>query len=232
MKSVARKVKALIRVLLGKDVYVRTDCACRTDRFGSAHGGWDIAVERINKDSCVYSFGVGEDVSFDLDLIARFGFRVHAFDPTPKSIRWVKAQVFPPQFTLHEYGLADFDGSIAFNPPENPDHVSHTILDRPSTCNRSITVPVRRLSTIMAELGHRRIDVLKMDIEGAEYGVIEDIARSHILPGQLLVEFHHRFPNVGVRKTKKAIKKLRGMGYRLFSVSDTGEELCFIHGSS
>jgi len=39
-----------------------------------------------------------------------------------------------------------------------------------------------------------------MDIEGAEYEVIDDLIASGIRPKQILVEFHHRFKNVGVKK--------------------------------
>ncbi len=80
----------------------------------------------------------------------------------------------------------------------------------------------------MRELGHEHIDILKMDIEGAEYDVIDDIYKSGIRPRQLLVEFHHRFPGLGVRKTIKAATCLRSMGYRLFSISATNEEFSFI----
>ena len=37
----------------------------------------------------------------------------------------------------------------------------------------------------MKELGHNKIDILKMDIEGAEYAVINDIERSGIRPEQI-----------------------------------------------
>ena len=74
----------------------------------------------------------------------------------------------------------------------------------------------------MNELGHRYIDVVKMDIEGSEYDVINDISRSKIRPKQLLIEFHHRFPEVGIRRTKVAISTLRSMGYKIFSVSSHG----------
>jgi hypothetical protein len=120
------------------------------------------------------------------------------------------------------------DGNLTFNPPENSEHVSHTLLDRPTTASRAISVPVKRLSTIMAELGHTHIDILKMDIEGAEYDVIEDMKHSGIKPRQVLVEFHHRFPNVGLEKTRTAIATLRSMGYLLFSVSSKNEEFSFI----
>jgi hypothetical protein len=42
---------------------------------------------------------------------------------------------------------------------------------------------------------------MKMDIEGAEYEVLDGLLSSPIKPTQLLVEFHHRFPGIGLEKT-------------------------------
>lgn len=228
MKSVVRKLKNIVKTAVGKEFIVRPDIICTKERFGLDYGGWDVLTTGIDANSIVYSFGVGEDASFDTALIEKFNLVVHAFDPTPKSIEWVKGQGFPSNFVMHEYGLAAFDGVVSFNPPENSDHVSHTLLDRSSTKAESISVPVKRLGTIMKELGHDQIDLLKMDIEGAEYDVLIDISKSDMRPLQILVEFHHRFPNVGIQKSKEAIERLRSMGYQLFSVSDTNEEFCFI----
>lgn len=43
----------------------------------------------------------------------------------------------------------------------------------------------------MKELSHSVIDILKIDIEGSEYDVIEDLINSKIRPKELLNEFHH-----------------------------------------
>lgn len=226
---IVRRLKALARRLLGRDIRVSVDLECAAQRFGSAYGGWEVATQGLDQGAVVYSFGVGEDASFDLALIERYQLCVHAFDPTPKSIAWVGCQGLPANFVLHEYGLAAIDGELQFNPPENPDHVSHTVLDRPATRERAISVPVRRLQTIMGELGHPHIDILKMDIEGAEYAVLQDMHDADIRPRQIRVEFHHRFPGVGVKKSKDAIRLLRAMGYGLFAVSASKEEYSFIH---
>jgi hypothetical protein len=76
--------------------------------------------------------------------------------------------------------------------------------------------------------GDSRDVFLKLDIEGAEYDVIDDMLSSGIRPRQVLIEFHHRFPNVGVAKTTKAIQKLRDAGYGLCSVSSSSEEFGFL----
>lgn len=221
------KLKLLAKVALGTDFLVKPDISCATERFGSEYGGWEIITSDIDRNSIVYSFGVGEDASFDIGLIERFDLTVFAFDPTPRSIRWVATQGFPKSFVMHPYGIAAFDGDVKFNPPDNPEFVSHTVLDRPSTDEQAISVPVRRLSTILRELGHDRIDILKMDIEGAEYDVLDDMQDNDIRPNQILIEFHHRFQNVGVERSKNAIEQIRAMGYDLFAVSSSNEEFCF-----
>ena len=216
----------------GQEPPVKQGVISAKQRFGSDYGGWDVITASIDRHSTVYSFGVGEDATFDTTLIKKFGLTVHAFDPTPKSIEWVKRQAFSDRFVMHDFGIASFDGVVSFNPPEDPSHVSHTLLDRPATKEQAISVSVKRLPTIMKELGHDQIDILKMDIEGAEYDVIDDVKSSDIRPQQILVEFHHRFPGVGLHKTKIAIEKIFSMGYSLFSVSSTNEEFCFIRKAS
>jgi FkbM family methyltransferase len=229
VRKTIRKLRRILRYLAGRDFFPTIDGGYETTRFGSEYGGWNIVAKGIDKASVVYSFGIGEDASFDFDLIRRFGMVVHAFDPTPKAIAWVRSQAVPNNFALHEYGIANFDGRVAFYPPENPNYVSHTILETAGSKHQVIYCPVKRLQTIMKELGHDKIDILKMDIEGAEYQVIEDIRISNIRPAQVLVEFHHRFPKVTIKDTKEGINKLRGVGYALISVSASGEEFSFIY---
>ena len=215
----------------GEDYYFRkTDGDFgNIERFGSPrYGHWSLLTDCIGQNSVVYSFGVGEDASFDLELINRYGLCIQAFDPTPKSIKWVRAQCFGERFVLHEYGLAAVDGEVMFNPPENPEHVSYTMLDRPSTCDQAIHVPVKRLKSIMKILGHTHIDILKIDIEGAEYDVIDDMCKCNICPEQILVEFHHRFPFVGIAKTRRAVALIKEMEYALINVSSSGEEFSFV----
>ncbi|MFQ5584972.1 MAG: FkbM family methyltransferase [Calditrichia bacterium] len=221
-------LRRYIYILAGRDVYYPLQYKCPCEKHGSDYGGWYICPQGIDRESIIYSIGVGEDVSFDLSLIEKYGLTVHAFDPTPMSIRWVKAQQLPQKFHFYDFGIADFDGTTKFYPPENPDYVSHTITPNPRSSGEPIVVKMHRLSTIMQMLGHTRIDILKMDIEGAEYEVIDDIIRNEIDIRQILVEFHHRFSYVDVGWTRDAVEKLNGSGYRIFYISSLGEEYCFI----
>lgn len=228
MRIPVRWARKLIRAILGYRVLDRIQINYPIERIGSDYGGWTICPALVNRESIIYSFGVGEDISFDLGIIDRYDLQVYAFDPTPRSIAWTKTQSLPANLHFIDYGIADFNGTASFFPPEITDHVSHSILRRPHNTGHTIEVPVKRLSTIMQKLGHTRLSILKMDIEGAEYSVIDDMLKSTIRPAQILVEFHHRFESVGIRKTITAIKRLNQEGYRIFSISPNHEEFSFI----
>lgn len=228
LRYVPDRPKRLAKRVLGKELHYAPRTLRPRQMHGSNDGLWCLCPDHLDEHSIVYSFGVGLDISFDLSLIETYGLTVHAFDPTPRSIEWVRSQTLPEQFVFHPYGLADHDGEVSFNPPLSDEFVSHTMLDRPATRGRAITVPVKRLNTIMDSLQHERTDVLKLDIEGAEYEVIDSLLRSHVRPRQILVEFHHRFPGVGLRRTRSAIRTLEAMGYQMFHVSAEQSEFGFI----
>jgi len=227
MRAASRRLKRAVRSWLARDASRKTQIQCRKLSLGHDGAAWCVCPDTLDASSAVYSFGVGKEISFDLELIRRFGVRVHAFDPTPRSTAWLAKQSLPGNFLFHPYGVADFDGHAKFLPPVNPAHVSHTLVER-QTPWPAIEVPVRRLSSIMQELGHDHVDLLKMDIEGAEYAVFEDLLRCGIPVQQLLVEFHHRWPEIGVEKTRQAIRDLNSAGYRIFDVSPSGEEYGFL----
>ena len=222
-----QNLKRVVRAFRGRDLWQRRQVNCTELRLGNKGAQWSICPDGLSVSSVVYSFGVGRDISFDLQLIRQFGVHVHAFDPTPKSIEWLGRQSLPENFVFHHYGIADHDGICVFLPPENPADVSHTIVNR-KTPGSPIEIPVRRLASIMKSLGHPKIDLLKMDVEGSEYGVIDDLLNADIAVGQLLVEFHHRWPEVGIGPTVEAIEKLNRAGYLIFSVAPGGEEYSFL----
>jgi FkbM family methyltransferase len=228
-KQILRRAKKAAKVFLGRELFVYVQQQCPTERHGSDYGGWTICPSFITKDTVVYSLGVGEDISFDLSLIEQYGANVYAFDPTPKSTRWVRSHHLPKEFHFYEYAILDYDGTVTLYPPVNPARVSYTIsAQQYATAHRAIEVPTRRLSSIMRELGHQRIDILKMDIEGSEYAVIKEMLHSNIDVSQLLVEFHHRFKGIGIGHTKEALKLLRKHGYKSFALSLSGDEISFI----
>jgi len=222
------KLFRLLKVIKGKDFYSSLQIKCNTVTLGDKSAEWMICPDNINANSIIYSFGIGENISYDLELIKRYNVTVHAFDPTPKSLEWLKKQELPEQFKSYPFGLADYDGDAEFHLPENAEYVSCSMIDEGKMKNQFVKVNVCRLKTLMGKLNHTEIDILKMDIEGAEYSVLNDILKEKLNIKQILIEFHHRYKNVGIEKSISAIKLLNSHGYKIFAVSFSGEEYSFI----
>jgi FkbM family methyltransferase len=225
--NVLRVGRRALRSLVGRDLFYRREIAVERLHLGLPGADWCVCPTGLGPASIVYSFGVGEDVSFELDLIERYRIQVHAFEPTPRSLAWVRSQALPKTFILHELGLASWDGVASFTPPLDPSHVSYSMV-RGDRDGSAISAPVNRLATIAAALGHTRIHLLKMDIEGGEYGVLPDIVASGLEIDQLLVEFHHRWGFIGVGETKRTIALLKRAGYRIANVSPNGCEFTLL----
>jgi FkbM family methyltransferase len=224
-RTIARG-KRLIKCILRKDVWSVPEVNVPSLRLGSTYGGWTICTNvGLGPDSVIYSVGVGEDISFDLDMIETFRCQVFAFDPTPRSINWLKTQHLPSKFQFFPWGLAAIDGHASFAAPEDLRHVSFSSAAR---TGHSVQCEVYRLSTLMRKLRHEKIDLLKMDIEGSEYDVIKEILNYNLRPRQLLTEFHHGLHGITLDKTATALQSLNNIGYRIFSISPGGREYSFV----
>ncbi len=225
--NIYHKTQYYVRIALGKELLNSPGIRVKKKLLGDYQAEWCIATEYLDKDSIIYSIGVGTDISFDLQLIQEFQCNVFAFDPTPRSIEWIQKKTLPEKFHFYDYGIAGKDGTIVFYPPANPNFVSFSSVIN-SSQTTGVELPVFRIKTVMSKLGHSKIDLLKMDIEGSEYEVIDDLINSGLDIKQIQVEFHHRFDKSNIEKTRKAIKLLKENQYKIFYVSPVGEEYSFI----
>jgi FkbM family methyltransferase len=222
-----RRRRALERGGVRPDVAVPEAIA-----LGERSGTWVFDPHGLGEHSVVYSGGVGDNIAWDLALIERFGVTVHAFDPTPRSVAWLARQELPAGYVHHARGLAGADGERRFAAPAKDRSANFTLAagGEGASGARSDTapLPVARLATVARELGHARIDLLKLDIEGAEYEVLADALEDGPPFDQLLVEFHHGEGPWRLEHTLRAVAALRANGLRLFHVSRRGLELSFV----
>jgi FkbM family methyltransferase len=223
--NLAREVYRWAQSVYKKERFYRAEVHCAHVRLGNRHAAFVVNPDLLGESSVIYSFGIGTDVSFDLECIQRFSAPIHAFDPTPRSIEWLARQELPSRFVAYPIGIAAYDGTLELYPPLDPTHVSYSVVERKVT---AVSCPVYKLRSIMTSLGHDHIDLLKLDIEGAEYSVLPDVLRDQVPIRQICVEFHHRWREIGALETDAIIDALRGVGYRLFSVSPSGEEFSFL----
>jgi len=106
------------------------------------------------------------------------------------------------------YGVGIEEGIHKFYLPSNEAYVSCSLVEGMKS-SKYIDVNVKKLRSIMNELGHDKIDLLKMDIEGSECDVIENMLEEKIYPKYLAVKFDNTL------KKKSTKKLLETNGYIL-----------------
>jgi len=186
------------------------------EKLGTNYGGWIIPKDiKLNNNSIVYSGGVGEDISFDLIISDKYNSKLYLIDPTERSyihyneiIKGYNNNNFifsgdiqrdylnkiiklkPNFYNINyvNYGIWDEDTELKFYKPINNKYVSHSIIE--NMCSKEyINIKTKTIKQIMEMYNHTKIDLLKLDIEGAEIKVINKMLDDNIYPDYLLIEF-------------------------------------------
>jgi FkbM family methyltransferase len=186
---------------------------------------WTICPDGLDEKSVVHSGGVGSDISFEHELVKRYGCKIVLYDPSPTG---VKTMALPenkiPQFRYLPFALTAGRETLKMAPPPQPG--GDAWFPREDAVG-TLEVACVDLQTAMRQNGHDHIDLLKLDIEGSEYEVIDDVLRNRIPVRQICVEFHHAIlPGYRRSQTVRAIRKLILSGYKL--ICREGENLTFI----
>ncbi|TRZ10762.1 hypothetical protein HGM15179_016345 [Zosterops borbonicus] len=169
---------------------------CLDERFSLIH--------RIRSKQCrLYSLGLGsDDNQFELSM-ANSGCEVHRFDPSIKSAHIQEGR----HLWYHRL-------SIDWRDP-NPAIAAHKLHSN-----------TKKLGTVLNEFGHQKIDVLKADVESAEWKILENLILEDVVEqiGQLVFEVHIHWPgfevsgndSTVVRYWYSLLRELELKDFRLF----------------
>ncbi len=180
-------------------------------RLGTEYGGWTIDPDLIPAGSTIISAGVGEDISFDRELIARKNCMVVGIDPTEKAKQYIQNHS-GPRFRFLPRALAEKGRSfVRMYRNANPDHVSDSIVSSHQSVASGQFYDAQTvcLDDLLRELPN--VSLLKMDVEGAEYSILSSVANLDI--PQICVEFHHFCTGYTIEDTLSCIEHLGRMGY-------------------
>ena len=165
-------------------------------------GKWTCGVEEMEQ-CVVYSFGSNNDDFFERDLHYRNpSCEIHIFDPTSGA----PPEDWKEKYYFHPLGLCVGD--------ESSFRVA-TIKDK--------IFPCKSLEQHMRTLGHSHVDIVKADVEGMEFALLQDWQQHNTRIGQLLLEFHFwfkspRFPEF----LRNYIIPLERAGYFLQTLEPVG----------
>ena len=180
----------------------------------------------LSADSVVIDAGCSYQADFSLCLMERHGVRAIGVDPTRKhqgALKAIAAQ-HPGRFSHVPWAIAATDGTLTFH-ESRVNESGSLFADHVNVLNDETTrydVEAVSLGTLIARLGLATVDILKLDLEGAEYELFERLTARDLEPfRQLFVEFHHHaVRHAGEADTRRLVKRVADFGFRTFSVDD------------
>lgn len=129
------------------------------------------------------------------DIFGRSLCNVHVFEPVPYFADAIRRRFAGnPHIHLHEAALGGAEGKLSIAVDGD---ASSTLLESAN----SIEVPVRCFADVVREQGWTEIALMKVNIEGGEYELLEHLLSAGLAPRvrNLQVQFHDFVPNARSR---------------------------------
>ena len=187
----------------------------------------------IRKDSVCLD--VGANVGYFTMLMAKIASSgcVHAFEPMALNSSLLKSSVALNQFAnvkVNQFAVGDMVGETSFT--ESADGAYSSMEDtgrKPSA--RKITVPVLTLDGYIDDNNIDRVDVIKVDVEGAEGLVIAGASRLLTdvkrRPKVMLLELYDENLNVFGTSVSSIMTKMLAFGYEIFVLNGNAEPIAY-----
>jgi FkbM family methyltransferase len=144
---------------------------------------------------------------------------VYAVEPNPAAFASLEEHLASNQIksvAAHRIALAESDGTLTLYVPPAGANLDYNVTTMPRPDWTSVDVPCRRLDDCLDAWHVERIDVMKMDVEGAEPRVLAGAAE-HLRRGlvrHLIVEVNGPRLTEGGSSPVKLVEQLAGLGFQ------------------
>ncbi len=161
--------------------------------LGSAYGGYAVPAGLV-RGGVGLSFGAGEDISFEVGAAGELGATVHIFDPTPRAIEHCRRTLsgcdspLAGRLFIHPHGVWSECRWERFYVPADPEHVSHSIVNMQNTGDY-FEAQCLSPTEILRRLQLKCVSFVKLNIEGAEYEVVNAMFDTSITPDVVCITF-------------------------------------------
>lgn len=180
----------------------------------------------FSKSSVIVDVGCGFDADFSVYMINKYGLRAIGIDPTLKHKESLAnlSKKMNGQFSHKLLAISATNGKIIFN--ESVDNVSGSILNEHKNIRndkiKTYEVESVSLSKLPERLGLLKIEYIKLDLEGAEYELLNNVQESDLEKyNQIFVEFHHHCVSGYTKKdTLEYVRKIASYGFKYYTLDN------------
>lgn len=192
--------------------------------LGTSYGGWTIDIDSIEDNDVIIDAGLGEDVSFDMELSKLKRVRIVGVDPTLKSHNYIEKLKLKNFLLVKKAIWKEDNKKIFFYENSNPDWVSESSYSDHSNVSKDNFHEVETISFNQL-IENYKPSLIKMDIEGSEYDVLEQCLGIK----QICVEFHHsQLQNKNIEESIKLIELFKQNGYQVIHSTNNYQEVTFL----
>jgi FkbM family methyltransferase len=193
----------------------------------------DYLSKNINSNAiCV---DIGANIGYFTMLMAQKASSgcVHAFEPIKLNASLLKVSAELNGFTnirINQCAVGNVEGNVSFSQSSDSAYSSMIDTDR-KPLDRILTVPSITLDAYLEREGISQVDVLKVDVEGAEDLVLTGATRllndEKRRPSVILMELYDGNLQAFGTSVDSIVEKLQGFGYRPIVINKHGEALPF-----
>ncbi len=199
-------------------------------RLGTRYGGWWVDARQMSAGPLLIDCGLGEDISFPLAFLQAFGGKVVGVEPNPRSLNYCRGRVPGNMSVMPKAFWSEPGKKLEFFLPRSQQELPEGAAGVSGSLDGSheyagdnrLEVETTSLAEILSQQARAECDVLKLDIEGAEYEVLRQLCSSGDIrkAGQVLVEFHHKVTGHTREDTLAVVAQMQRSGFRLVHTED------------
>jgi FkbM family methyltransferase len=190
----------------------------------------DGIYDSYDVDNCKVVFDIGANVGlWTKYILSRNAKKVYCFEPNKKALNHLKNTLNNNQnVTIIDKAIYQENTSLKFYVNEENSLISSLIAE--SGHSPSYDVTAITLEEAIKDSNEEKIDLIKIDVEGAEFGIIDTLSKEIAEKiDSFLIEYHDMYFDNGMDKVETMNKRLKQLGF--FVEQSTIKNTKFIYAS-
>ena len=163
-------------------------------RIGGDHdGGYLVELKSIEQTEALISMGIGKNWSFEEDFIAHKDIKIHAYDHSIRGLFWIKFFIKRFLSVLIGRFYAPYTAVTTYT------NFLHFFRDKAVLFYEQIGTEEENCTNLKKTIEriNKKPIFLKIDIEGYEYRILDEIKLHSDLLSGMVIEFHKISDHIG-----------------------------------